>query len=148
MIDEALHNKRLTWRDMANRVGCVIGGKLLAHADRDPDDFNPSFPDLMEGLDSVGLGYCGHKSITSFIRVVKQRVEVLSFGVVVEKADCSRSTVWRVCNGKRFTTRIALEVSFACGIEGVVTYQQPRLRIVRTEKGDLPMRTVDASADR
>lgn len=130
MIDEGLENKGLTWREMATRVGCVVGGKLLAHAQREPEAFNPAFPDLMEGLDSVGLGYCGHRSITSFTRVVKQRIKQLTFIAVVEKAEVSRSTLWRVCCGKRFTTRVAIDVSYACGIEMLVTYQPPTLRLI------------------
>lgn len=133
MIDEALHNKGLTWREMARRVGSVVGGKLLAHADRDPEDFNPVAHDLMEGLDSVGLGYCGHNSITSFIRVVNLQVKRLSFDFVVKKAEVSRSTLWRVCKGERFTTRVGLDVSFACDIEGAITYQPPRLWVVHPE---------------
>lgn len=130
MIDECLVNKEFTWHDMSTRVGCVVGGRLLAHSQRDPEDFNPAFPDLMEGLDSVGLGFCGHTSFVSFIRVIQRRVRALSWSYVTEVAEISRSTLWRVTKAQRFTVRVLMDICFACGLDVAITYQPPKLRLI------------------
>lgn len=114
MACDALTAKGLVLDDLTQRIGRLAGARLRSHLQRPPEAFNPDFYDLMEGFETVGLCFCGHKNARSFIRVVTRTAERWGVGRLAALSKISRSTLWRVCSGKPFSVRIALDL--ACGM--------------------------------
>jgi len=145
MVCDALTAKGLVLEDLTQRIGRLARARLRGQLQRSPEAFNPGFYDLMEGFETVGLCFCGHKNAWSFVRVVTRTADRWGAARLASISKISRSTLWRVTTGNPFSVRVALDLAY--GMRVPVCVVQSRVLWVVPESKPQPGPDSEISPD-